>query len=214
MHYQIFLPRVRGCDPALLVNVGLADFVAGAELVDVPGGPDQTGPGVLVAWRKPGAVEMGYRPDAQIWLPAVPRDDLAAGRYWVGFWPELPRPNHLARPYPQPGKQVALGDGQEWLIPSAKELDADMILADDGTWRFEVQRRFHAFYLDYLKWMQFFGNAGPDEEFLFADAAEFILSGLRINYRLPPEAASHLRLFTKDNVLSSLLAVMGIERPH
>lgn len=198
----------------MLIEVGLADFVAGGEYMDCRGPEDQ--PGTLVAWRRPGQAQMGYQPEKQSWLPAAPRpgEGLEGGRYWIGFWNELPpTPRDLARPYPQSGVRVALGDENEWLLPSAKELDADLVLADDGSWRFEVQRRFHAFNLEYLKWMHFFGTAEPDDEFLFADGAEFILQALRINFRMTPEVASVRRLFTKEIILRAMLAVMGINAP-
>lgn len=214
MHFQIFLPHKRGGDPALLIDVGLADFVAGAEFVDVGKGPTEE-PGALVAWRKPGHVQIGYQPAKQTWLPAVPRasEDLAAGRYWIGFWngndsPCTPR--DLARPYPQPGSTVRLGDGADWLLPAAKQLDSQMKLADDGTWRFEVQRRFHGFFLEYVKWFQFFATAEEGTQFSFGDAADFVLAGLRINYRLPAEAASQLELFSKETINAAMRAILGV----
>lgn len=213
MHFQLYIPGVRGQDPKTLVDVGLADFVAGSEYAETAEGPGELGAGVVVAWRKPGQAHMGFQPECQTWLPAAKCGaDLAAARYFIGFWNDSPAgARDLARPYPQPGSRVMLGDGQEWMLPVAKSLDADMILADDGTWRFEPQRRFHAFYLEYLKWFQFFGTASQDDAFSYADAADFVLSALRVNYRLTPEAASHLRLFTKESVTAALFAVMGIE---
>lgn len=211
MHYQIFIPGGRGQNPQQLVDVGLADLVAGAEFMDVAKGPDGKAGGV-VAWRRPGQAQMGYQAGIQEWIPAAPREDLSLGRYWVGFWNDSPATSkELSRPYPQPGRRVALGDSQEWLIPAAKELDADMVLADDGTWKFEVQRRFHSFYLEYLRWFQFFATAKDGDAFDFAEAAEFVLLGLRTNYRLVPEAASHLRLFTKETVTQALFGIIGVD---
>jgi hypothetical protein len=43
----------------------------------------------------------------------------------------------------------------------------------------------------------------------FADAAEFVLQGLRINYRLLPEVVSQARLFDTDNLKRSLFAILG-----
>jgi len=219
MQYQIFLPGVAGANPQFLVDVGLADLVAGANFCDsahgpIPPGGGVPGPGVVVAWPRPGAAQLGYRPEAQTWLPAVKCGDLAAGRYWVGFWNDSPpTPADLQRPYRQAGIRVALGDGNEWLLPMAKELDHNMVLADDGTWKFEIQRRFHDFYLEHLRWFQFFGTMTQSEGASFAEAAEFILMALRINYRLTGEVASQLRLFTKENVLSAMFAVLGTAPP-
>jgi hypothetical protein len=214
MHFQIYIPNARGQDPQTLIDVGLADFYAGAEFVETAAGPGDKGPGVVVAWRKPGQAQMGYQPERQVWLPAAASgEDLAAGRYWIGFWTDSPpTPKDLARPYPQPGHRVALGDGSEWILPIAKAIDADMIRADDGTWRFDPQRRFHAFWMDYLKWFHFFGNWNEEAVIDYGEAADFVLAGLRVNYRLPDEVTNHLRLFTKENVLTSLLAIMGIDR--
>jgi hypothetical protein len=188
----------------------LADFVAGAEFLDVGKGPDD-GRGAVVAWRRPGSALIGYQPTKQTWLPAVPRDGLPGLRYWVGLWNESPPgPADLARPYSQPGSRVIFGDGGEWLLPAAKEIDATLKLADDGTWKFEVQRRFHAFYLEYLKWFHFFGNCGEGDEYAFAEAADFVLSGLRINYRMLPEVASQLELFSKSTVNTGLFSILGV----
>jgi hypothetical protein len=212
MHFQLFIPGATGQDPRLLEEVGLADFVAGAEFMPSAKGPAPEGrPGVLVAWRRPGSAMIGYHPDKQTWFPAVARDGLEAGRFWVGLWNDSPvTPQDLARPYPQPGSRVQLGDGNEWLLPAAKELDATLKLADDGTWKFEVQRRFHAFYLEYLKWFHFFGTCGEGDEYAFADAADFVMAGLRINYRLVPELASQLELFSKSTVNTGLLSILGV----
>lgn len=209
MHYQLWIPNARGQDPRMLEELGLADFIVGAEFMPEAKGPVE-GPGVIIAWRRPGHALIGYQPDRQTWLPAVPREGLAGGRFWLGFWNDQPvTPQDLARAYPQPGHRVQLGDGREWLVPLAKELTADLKMQDDGTWRYEIQRRFHAFYLDYLRWITLFGEASEGTTYDFGEAADFVLQGLRINYRLLPEAVSHLRLFDTDNLKRSLFAILG-----
>src|SRR4051812_19358849 len=110
MHFQLFIPNGEGQDPRQLEEVGLADFIAGAEFMPSAAGP-VAGRGVIVAWRRPGHAMIGYHPETQTWLPAVPRDGLAAGRFWVGLWNDAPlTPQDVARPYPQPGSRVELGD--------------------------------------------------------------------------------------------------------
>lgn len=209
MHYQIFIPGVRCADPQHLVDVGLGDLVGEATFLESEG-PEQT-TGVIVGWPKPGQAQMGYQPQSQIWRPAVARGDLPAGRYYVGLWAgALPTPQDLRRRYPQPGVHVTLGDGQQWLLPRAKQLNAEMILADDGTWKFEPQRQYHAFWLAYCEWEDFFIQAPTGSTFSFTEAADFVLSALRINYRVVPELVNELRLFTKENVRSALYALLGI----
>ena len=106
---------------------------------------------------------------------------------------------------------LQLGDGSSWLIPVAKELDSDMLLRDDGTWRFQIQRQFHAFWVEYLAWLQRLGTAGEGTKFDYGEAASFVVSGLRVNYRLTPEVASRLALFTTRNVFDAVLSITGID---
>lgn len=213
MHYQIYIPGARGQDPQNLVHVGLADLVAGAEYLDVGTGPDGAA-GVVCAWRKAGQAGMGYQPEKQVWRPAVAREELSAGRYWVGCWDAAPPlPKELARPYQQPGPLLRLGDGQEWMLPAAKELTREMMLSDDGSWKYDVQRQYHGYFINYVSWLQFFGSWKPGETFPFNLAADFALQGLRVNYRVVPELVNHLPLFNTENVSRVLFAICGIEVP-
>lgn len=212
MHYQLFIPDGRGSDPQNLVGVGLGDFVAGAEFLDVP--PDRSpteGPGVLVAWRRPGANEIGINKDRQRWLPAIQAGDLPAGRYWVGFWNEHPlTPADLKRPYQYRGKSLELGDGETWLIPEAHKLPHDMILQDDGSYRFELQRQFHDYGLDVQAAIE--QLSANDMRYSPADAANLIARALRLNYRFTPEVQNDLRLIHTGNIEAAYLAALGLIR--
>lgn len=214
MHFQIYIPDTSKSDPALLEELGLADLREGAEFLPTAEGPGALARrGMIVAWRKPGKAQIGYQPEKQTWFPAVRRDGFEEGRYWVGIWNQDPiTPRDLERNYQQSGKFMTLGDDQEWLIPAAKELDATLRLADDGTWKYEIQRRYHRFWIAYGRWFEFFGTAGPETEFQFSEAAEFVLQGLQINYRLTPELVSELGLFTKSNVLHAMFAILGVSQ--
>jgi hypothetical protein len=210
MHFQIFIPEAVDQNPRILEEVGLADFVQGAEFLEVDAGPSEL-KGVICAWSRRGKAELGFRPGFQEWIPAVPRDGLPAERFWLGFSNESRcTPSDLARPFRQAGPRLQLGDDNEWMIPVAKQLDSNMAIADDGTWRFEVQRRFNEFYLEYLKWLELLGNEDSERSFMYSDAADFVLSGLRINYRLLPEVASRLGLFTTQNITRALFAILGV----
>lgn len=211
-HFQIFLPDVRGQKPELLEAVGLADFFDAAVWQPSPG-PDGKH-GMLLAWPSPGDQRHVYNAEQQTWRPALPIDGLAAGRYWIGFWNDAaPTPKQLQRRYPYRGRWMKLGDGQQWLCPEAAELPTDMIRADDGSWKYEVQRQFAAFCHDCDRWLVRL-ELRDEDPILLDDVATFVEGALRLNYRLTPEVANHLRLFTRDNVCGPLLAVVGLTTAH
>lgn len=216
MHFQIYLPGVQGADPEHLVRVGLETLTLRAQFLDVIDGPGDRG-GMLVGWLGGRTRSIGYHPDRQTWRPAVANGELAAGRYWVGFWNDSPpRPDDLARDYPYPGTHVRFGDGRSWLLPRACQLPNDMIRADDGSWRFEVQRRFHRFWMDSISWHARLMAMQEGDTVSLAEMAEFVEQALLINYRMTPEVVNYLRLFTTGEtgtVATALNALMEIVRP-
>ncbi len=211
MHYQIFLPDTNdGQAVRRLEAVGLADHIGGADLHYIDAGPGDR-PGTLCVWRSPEhQADLCYAPQRQTWLAAVPAGQLEAGRYFVGFNDaDPPRPSELMRPYPYRGHFCQLGRenqaGSQWLIPAASELPREMILADDGSWKYEIQRRHYRYSLDVEHWKTKLG--GADDSIISMDeVADFALAALRLNYRITKEVVSHLRLFTTKNVGSPLLA--------
>jgi len=214
MHYLIFLPNANDATaPAQLEAVGLSDHVAGAEFLVSDEGPDSQA-GVLCAWRKPGdGCDLCYAPDRQTWVPAVTDGDLASGRYWVGFSNDAPpTPSELQRPYPYRGVTKTLG-GQTWRIPEPKELPHDVIMSDDGSVRFELQRRFYDYGLQAADWSEKIAAVYDEQNEQGLDYSEiwkFVVQALRLNYRITAEVVNHLRLFDQDNILRTLFAAVGI----
>lgn len=212
-HYQIYIPGKRGQNPQNLADVGLADFVDNSNWMDEPIGPDDNG-GCLVSWPTPQQVAAGfgmiYQPDRQDWLPAVAFDGLPAGRYWIGFWKDAdPTPDELARAYRYKGRKCQLGDGNGWLFPEPNELPSEMIRDDDGSWKFELQRRFHDYALDCDQWLTKLATSDDVTTINYYDVADFVEKSLRLNYRITSEVVNRLRLFTRDNIATPLLAVCG-----
>lgn len=209
MHFQIYVPHtVSATQPGVhpLEAAGLSDLVGDSRAIGVDVGPDQD-KGVCYGWSRDGFPQLGVRPKEQTWRPAVPHAGMAGSRYWVGLWnDDPPRPSDLQRPYACRGTWFPLGDGREWLLPQAKELPADVRLADDGTWRFQVQRRFHDFGLQSLRWLSHFGRG--EKAFAFADGIEFVVQALCVNYRLVPEVIADLGLLTTDNVGLAMLSIV------
>ena len=213
--FQIFIPhtpdqQIEDMQPAVpLTRVGLKDLIGGSSAQLSIGPEDQQG--VIVSWPDTGDLVTGYRPDEQTWIPAVPREGLEAKRYYVGIWNDKrPTPKDLRRPYPYRGKAIALNDHNEWIIPTAGELPTDMILADDGTWKFEVQRQFHALSQDADKWRDLLLNYEDGDTFEWSDLCEFIVPILKLNYMLTDEVVGYLRLFGQDNIVKALHAVCGV----
>jgi hypothetical protein len=220
-HFLIYLPNAKGQSAKLLEDAGLADLVARAEFMESQG-PDG-GRGVLVAWRRPGVGDKRFHfaEKEQTWLPAVPvlaqagdptgDVELPARRYWVGVWKDsLPKPTDLARDYPYRGASIELGDGNSWLFPEARELPRDLILSDDGTCRYEVQRRFHAFWLESFDWVRKLSDGGDRPQISYGQCFRFLTRSLRLNYRLAPELVSLLKLFNTENLKTPLLTVIGV----
>lgn len=216
MHFQIFIPGVSGSNPEHLVQVGLETLTTRAQFLDVAIGPEKK-PGMLVGWIGGRTRTIGFHPDRQTWTPAIAHTGLPQGRYWFGVWNDSPpSPEDLQREYPYPGASVKLGDGRNWLLPRAHELPCDMVRADDGSWRFEVQRRFYAFWLESLEWHKRLMAAGAGGSVRLIEVAEFVERALQVNYRLTPEVVNQLRLFTSGDagtLMQSLAALMEIVAP-
>lgn len=215
MHFQIYIPGVVGADPQHLVAVGLESLTLRAQFLEVLTGPDKRS-GMLAGWMGGRTRQIAYRPDQQTWTPAVAFDGMPAGRYWIGFWNDSPpTPEDLQRDYAYPGAKVRLGDERQWLLPRAYELPAEMIRADDGTWKYETQRKFHAFRLESLDWHRRLMDAEEGESIRWAPVAEFVERALAINYRITPEVVNQLRLFTTSEagtVSTAFAALMEITR--
>lgn len=206
MHFQIYIPGAADLAPEL-AKVGLGDFVANAEPLRVGEGPDGKA-GCVFAWWNWQSRQIGYRPAQQKW------SDSREG-YWVGLWTEsFPLPSELARPYQEAGRKIRLGDGNEWLVPQVEKLPRDMVLADDGTWRYEVQRRHHAVYLESIDWARRFAPTqdGTSQVYVnMAELADFVIGALRMNYRITREVASALRLLSTQTLGAAFSAIVGFD---
>lgn len=211
--HLIYVPRSRHPEndartEAILAAVGLADH-APAETLPVAGGegPDGEGGTLFGRWGTDGRLH--YRAREQTWIPAVKSGDRPAGRYWVGVWNDSPpTESDLRRPYRYGGKEVSIA-GQRWLVPLPKQLPADAKLADDGSWRFVLQRRFHDYVLRCEDWVD--RCAGDGSRVSLADMIVLSVEALGLNYRLPPELVSHLGLFTQESAALTFGTACGLD---
>jgi len=211
MHHLIYIPRehIHGvATEEQLAAVGLEDHAASAETRPCPTGPDGSG-GTLYGWLRPGN-PFHFNAAEQTWFPAAAAGALAKGRYWVGIYNASPPcETDLRRPYRFGGRVVRLA-GQDWLIPTPTELPHDAKLADDGTWRFVIQRRFHDYFLRTQELVdQTASEAGLALTLL--DMLQLSLEALGLNYRLPPELASHLSLFDQVTAAKTFSTALGLD---
>ena len=207
--FQVFIPGTdyRNAEAALK-GVGLSDLIANA-CYQQSEGPD--GVGVVISWPDSGDAITGYKPEEQSWKPAVPKGELKAGRYWVGIWKDRPpTPKDLKRVYQEPGKHLALSDGNEWLIPKAVALPRDAILQDDGTWHWEVQRQFHGLYNDSQKWTEFILTAKEGDAVDWNEMISFGVMAIKVNYKITNEVVSELRLLTQTKLFELIMAVCEV----
>lgn len=113
---------------AVKLGLGYA-FPAGLEGREVLRGPCGS-KGYIFADSKRHTEAIGYFPDKQTWrkLPKVEgRPEL-----WVGYYnDEKPGPGDLGRANALPGEvTITLGDGNQWLIPTLTEFDAETLSGD------------------------------------------------------------------------------------
>lgn len=206
MHFQIYIPGAADLAPEL-AKVGLGDFVANAEALRTAVGPDGKS-GCVFAWWTKTSRQMGYRPADQKWTESN-------DGYWVGSWNESQStPDELARTYQEPGTRITLGDGNQWLLPTIEKLPRDMILADDGTWRYEIQRRHHKLYLETLDWVRRFAptqDGKSQVQVNMSELADFVVDTLRMNYRITREVASEMRLLSTQTLSAAFSSIAGFD---
>ena len=143
-----------------------------------------------------------------------PRDqkrDLQRGRYWVGVWNDSPpTEKDLRRPGTLHGADVTLGDGKPWMIPAPDFLPHDMMLADDGSVVMEPKRRYQNVCIE-AKRIRNLIRSAEVVKIDYARLWAFCLLCLSLNYRLPPELASHQRLIDTENVKNVVMHAIQTE---
>lgn len=215
MHHLIYISRehLQNCGNTVasrLSAVGLSDHEDGADSIQSDG---PAGSGQLFAWRKNSLQPMHYNAAEQTWLPAVKNGDRPAGRYWVGVVnASPPMEQDLRRPGMLHGKTIELGGGSKWTIPVPHALPHDLILQADGTLRHEPKERYQAISIEAERWRE--QLAGEEQRIPYEDLFRFCLRCLSLNYRMPPELASHLRLIDTENVKHVMFAALWGQSPE
>lgn len=196
--FAIYFPGKTGASLKHFHDVGLGDLLDGdadraPSFVDFLPGPDGK-PGVAATWMQRAIIQGEFD-----WTPC--RKDL----FWLGkVAGEIPKPEWFARGEggapPHLGQDVKMGDGQEWHIPTARQLPHLLGLDDEGNLTRKLLPHYKRFWEAAEKTVAWFelgdGNlmhiGSPREIF------DFVSLALSINYRVNADVASWLGLVRDD----------------
>lgn len=224
MHYEIFIPEwsPRGDAGEKLETVarrgGFADLLGGHDVLRCDEGPDDKS-GALIGWLSPENTQLVFRPDRQVWLPSFAKSEGGQSFYYVGIWKDHPpTESELRRHYTQDGERVKLGESK-WILPTPTTVDARAVYADDGqSMRWEPVRQF-SWMCDEAEAMRerylgpAFGLRNLEFECNPIEQVNWLLRLLRVNYRLTPEVADFLGMWTRKHiVIDAVLATLGLKR--
>ncbi len=216
MHFLVFIPDcLPGDIQARAQAAGLLDLLPGLNVLPNTQGPEQS-TGVMIANMSAAGSRHDYSPSEQEWVPSIMKID---GRpaYHVGFWrKENPTEGELRRHYTQSGPFIQFGESK-WKLPTPDTVDARAVYADDGSMRWEVIRQFswmcdeakqiHAEYLESFGLRDMVFRVDPSVQIAW------LLKLLRVNYRLLPEVAVRLDMWTgKDHIMDTFLSTLNLSR--
>lgn len=225
MHYLLFLPdcdapqiadRTRRDGIGHLLDWNTANQPQNVDVVPNVNGPDNK-TGTMLAWTSPTNPHFHYAPGEQTWLPSRIKGEAGTPLYQIGIWNNKPpTQSELRRNYTQRGPLVKLG-AEQWILPTPDTVDARAVYADDGSMRWEVTRQFswmcdeakvlQAKYMEESGVRMFVYQVDPTEQI------NWLLKLLQINYRLLPELAVYLDLWTgRDHILDTFLGTLGMVR--
>jgi len=216
VHFLTFIPD---CSPNQIEDrakaAGLLDLLGGHNAVVWNEGPGGLS-GVVIAHMQAIGSRHDYSPKEQEWVPSVAKID-GKPLYYVGFWTkEEPKEGELRRHYTQAGPLTQFG-AAKWKLPTPDTVDARAVYADDGSMRWETIRQF-SWMCDEAKiirdqYLQEFGVR--DMVFRVEPSVQinWLLKLLRVNYRLLPEVAVRLDMWTgKDHIMDTFLSTLGLQR--
>lgn len=220
MHYLIWIDRpAQDSTPleAVLTAKGLADHFERCEPKRLGNGKETpTGnPGLLCAWLKPGDDRHYFRTDEQTWIPSIAKSD-GVPLYHVGLFNDsLPTESELRRHYTQHGDWIRFGS-EKWKMPTPATVPQSAQYNDDGSMRWVPIREF-AWVSDEAHKMaeEYVESYDRQVEFIMdpKPQIDWLLRLLRINYRLTPEVAAHLNLWTgQREMMDALLSTLGLQR--
>lgn len=202
MSLLVFFPGALGRvhNKTLLDDAGLAPLydddteIAFADVLD--NGPDG-GTGILCGLNVP---VLFHAADKQEWHECSQDGKLEAGRAWIGWFKnQRPTPETLARKKQFNGELTELNDGNEWLIPIAKQLPHVLGRTREGKAKLTVAERYRAFFERSYAVLEMFMTAPQGEAAMtYEEAQAYGVQALAINYRVTVDLVVALELITTD----------------
>jgi len=207
-----FVPGFQGAKLAIeAAGLGYAFDGFQPTAVQTSRGPDGT-PGVIFTV---GAAKLGWYEHGQTWIQDY------GGKFWVGYYTaDRPTPADLQRAALIGGYLIRLEDGNEWLVPTARQfptgtqLPTTMILGPDGELQKPIRSEFIALWKSAERVWQAIAGAEPgadntiktelDEKVQWKVAVQ----ALAVNYRIGVAEACLLRLIGSQTLPSILLALI------
>ncbi len=165
--------------------------------------------GTLLYWHDGSVDSFGYFPDSQEWDKCAKGKTYEQGAFWIGYTIGRPvEPHDLLKREYHDGTAVTLNDGNEWLIPSAGMLPKVWgIDQETGTPCAKYDERFREFCEESEKYAESICSMSEDgSATVSADWWQYCLTALSINYRIIPDVASKLGLFTTCNLFDVAMA--------
>lgn len=219
MHYLLFVPQVARKDLESASKVGgFATALDGNDVIEGQKGPRGM-MGCMVFYPHPDHPWGHYDEAKQTWVPSIAKNENGDPRYWVGFWNEKPvQENQIRRNYTQAGNWVKLGE-QRWKLPTPSTVEATAKYNDDGSMRWEVTRQFSWVCDEAEQLTRVYEEESGMRMFVYktepSAQINWLLKLLQINYRLLPEVAAHLNLWTgRDHILDTFLSTLGMKRTN
>lgn len=214
MRYLIYIPGQHdGTVKELFAQLGLSEIENGIDVIASEGPDGQRGK--LCGWLSSTQNQLLYKPEAQTWIPSAKSGDRESGAYWVGVWNDSPPTEEdLRKPNHRRGSFVKLGDGDRWSIVVPGNLDRFPLLNSDGTLTWVVDNQFNWYVTEVDKRKEELIPGSTEGNWIMVfDLAKdwfFLVSVLQINYRLVPEVAAYLNLFSENSLRTLLAAMVGL----
>lgn len=217
----IYIPGRHGQNPEMLRDVGLGALLTSDDsgpsfAAVINNGPDG-GAGALAFWD---ALSQDRVPrptinkESQVWQAAKPCGDLQAGRFWLGYEKSRPpTPECLSRRHQHPGEAVTLNDGNEWLIPVARQLPRVLGLDESGNVGSRVDDSYREFFEQAYAIFDLFDLTGDGNATLpHKDGYEFASLALSINYRVNRDVCDFLGLIGTKSLFDIPKVVCELEK--